>query len=177
MSLSTTRVLPTINPAKSGSLFDSQLEDLVRISSHWMERLRGLVGYEPPSFLPRYDLSGKLLVINEVTVQSDPESYKEREGIAAELLYCENENGVRFNPMTEEVRTGDFSKIVVEMLTSNWGLFQQSKFELYIVHEIWHVTNPTLNFMLGARIFEDQRSMYEETVRLIQMFGSQARDV
>lgn len=176
LSVNTTRVFPTIKPAKLGSVFDSQLEDLVRISSYWMERLRSLVEYEPPTFLPRYDLSAKHLVINEVTTQSEPESYKGRERIAAELLYCENERGVRFNPMTNEVRIGDFSKIVVEMLTSNWGQFQQSKFELYLVHEIRHVTNPTLNFILGAWIFEDQQAMYEETLRLIRMFGIQARD-
>src|SRR5205807_3295970 len=155
LSVSATRVLPTIKPAKLCSVFDSHLEELVRMSSWWMERLGSVVEYDPSTFMRRYDFTAKHLLTNQVTIESEPESYKGREGIAAELLYCENENGDRLSPMTNEVSIGDFSKIVVEMLTSNWGQFQQSKFELYLVHEIRHVTNPTLNFMLGAWIFED----------------------
>jgi len=178
LSVNPTRVLPTITPAQVGSLFDSQLDDLLRMSSWWMERLGGLVDYEPTTFLPRYNLSTKHLVIDEVTFQSEPGSYKGRERMAAELLYCENEKGERFNPMRNEVRVGDFSKIMVEMLTSNWGRpFRQSEFELYVVHEIRHVTNPTLNFVLRPDgLVEDQRAMYEETMKLIRLFGSQARD-
>src|SRR5205807_6255167 len=109
LSVSATRVLPTIKPAKLGSVFDSHLEELVRMSSWWMERLGSVVEYDPSTFMPRYDLTAKHLLINEVTIESEPEPYTGRAGIAAELLYCANDIGDRLSPMTYEVSLGDLS--------------------------------------------------------------------
>jgi hypothetical protein len=164
-------------PAILGSFFAGQEEVLTTLCRQWMIRLRGHVQYDTRTFLPTYDLASKRLLILETSLQSNPNAYRGRENVGAELLFFENEKGDKLHPMTNEVSSGQFSSIVVEMLSTNWGYFDLAQFELYLVHELLHVINPSANFVLGNQaviVTEDQLAMYRHTFRIIQAYGSLA---
>src|SRR6266571_1407122 len=132
-------------PTEKGVFWDN-IQPLTKITRKWMKRL----------------------LVTEVNDYYDRETYARFRG-------CFDDKEGFVEPISEPLKKGDFTVIMIDMLTFNWGAFTIRKFEINLVHELLHVVDPDKAIYVskddGLR-HENEVEMKKWTQEIIARFGS-----
>lgn len=169
--------------AKIGSIFRGRIGlDLNRFVKEWLSRLRAEV---------TYDLEGKRVFVEEL-VRGNP-GCDLRPNVLGLLEGCYRFNGQALRPgeWTElmdgysrldyeemrKMRAGEFDMIHIQMMTGNWDELTLNQFQNTLIHELWHVINPSKGWkIVNARFQEDWYLTKGWGKEIISKYGSLVSD-
>lgn len=147
----------------TGGMLEGREQEVHRIATKWIRRLNSSV---------KYDLSGKMFVFQEL----DPaeEGSQHWHDIFARVNgYCDTKG--KWLPEAEKdrrVRRGDYSLVLIELLTWNWHRFSSSFLEDNIIHELMHVVRPQIGRLIkNGELIEDEDYMHKITRKLVKDYG------
>jgi hypothetical protein len=150
----------------TGGLFEGREQEIRCVALKWIRRLRSTVNY---------DLTGKMFVFEEVgpgeEVQDgllqNPDMYARVNGQCDAKGKWLPTDGSR----DADVRRGNYSLVLIELLASHWPRFSASLLEDNIVHELLHVIRPQIGRAIkNGDLVEDEDYMHKTTRKLIKNF-------
>jgi hypothetical protein len=149
--------------ATSGGLLGREGE-IRRVALKWIRRLQSTVNY---------DLTGKMFVFEEVGREEEVQDGRLRDSdLLAQVSGYRDGKGKSLAQDSVRVRRGDYSLVLIELLTLHWPRFSTSFLEDNIVHELLHVVRPQIGRIIkNGELVEDGDYMHKTTSMLIKNFN------
>jgi hypothetical protein len=120
-----------------------------------------------------YDLTGKMFVFEEVGREEEVQDGRLRDSdLLAQVSGYRDGKGKSLAQDSVRVRRGDYSLVLIELLTLHWPRFSTSFLEDNIVHELLHVVRPQIGRIIkNGELVEDGDYMHKTTSMLIKNFN------